>query len=119
MEINASNSARTNGTRRLLAAATVVVLAALSTVPAEAWRPGPRRPAARPPHNPHRHPHPPPSATTHAVVSDTHGTMAHRDYAPSVAEDSGRYAAYLQAPAGRAVAAPDYLGLGKGPGLHP
>lgn len=53
------------------------------------------------------------------LVSDTHGTMAHRDYAPSVTEDSGRYAAYLQASAGRAVAAPDYLGLGKGPGFHP
>ncbi|MEU8505107.1 hypothetical protein AB0C40_10345 [Streptomyces brevispora] len=36
MEDNANNSARTNGTRRLLAAATVVVLAALSTVPAAA-----------------------------------------------------------------------------------
>lgn len=53
------------------------------------------------------------------LVSDTHGTMVHRDYAPSVGEDSGRYAAYLQASAGRAVAAPDYLGLGKGPGFHP
>lgn len=53
------------------------------------------------------------------LVSDTHGTMAHRDYAPSVGEDFGRYAPYLHASAGRAVAAPDYLGLGKGPGLHP
>ncbi|MGW1107763.1 alpha/beta hydrolase [Streptomyces sp. NPDC002540] len=53
------------------------------------------------------------------LVSDTHGTMAHRDYAPSVSEDFGRFAPYLHASAGRAVAAPDYLGLGKGPGRHP
>ncbi|MEU4502452.1 alpha/beta hydrolase [Streptomyces sp. NPDC024089] len=53
------------------------------------------------------------------LVSDTHGTMAHRDYAPSVGEDFGRFAPYLHASAGRAVAAPDYVGLGKGPGRHP
>ncbi|HEY8982880.1 MAG TPA: alpha/beta hydrolase [Streptomyces sp.] len=53
------------------------------------------------------------------LVADTHGTMVHRDYAPSVAEDFGLYAPYLHASAGRAVAAPDYLGLGKGPGRHP
>ncbi|WP_329116667.1 alpha/beta hydrolase family protein [Streptomyces sp. NBC_01465] len=53
------------------------------------------------------------------VVSDTHGTMTHRGYAPSVAEDFGRLSPYVQAAAGRAVSAPDYLGLGKGPGLHP
>ncbi|MFF2961013.1 alpha/beta hydrolase [Streptomyces sp. NPDC057963] len=53
------------------------------------------------------------------LVSDTHGTMVHRDYAPSVGEDFGRFAPYLHASAGRAVAAPDYLGLGKGPGHHP
>ncbi|MFE5944593.1 alpha/beta hydrolase [Streptomyces sp. NPDC056480] len=53
------------------------------------------------------------------LVADTHGTMVHRDYAPSVAQDFGLYAPYLHAAAGRAVAAPDYLGLGKGPGLHP
>ncbi|RPK73107.1 alpha/beta hydrolase [Streptomyces sp. ADI95-17] len=53
------------------------------------------------------------------LVSDTHGTMAHRDYAPSAGEDFGRFAPYLHASAGRAVAAPDYLGLGKGPGRHP
>ncbi|MFE7614063.1 alpha/beta hydrolase family protein [Streptomyces sp. NPDC057496] len=53
------------------------------------------------------------------LVSDTHGTMAHRDYAPSVGEGFGRLAPYLHASAGRAVAAPDYLGLGKGPGRHP
>ncbi|MFI6943006.1 alpha/beta hydrolase family protein [Streptomyces sp. NPDC050418] len=53
------------------------------------------------------------------LVADTHGTMVHRDYAPSVATDFGRLASYLHASAGRAVAAPDYLGLGKGPGTHP
>ncbi|WP_405808528.1 acetylxylan esterase [Streptomyces sp. NBC_00210] len=53
------------------------------------------------------------------VVSDTHGTMAHRDDAPSVGNGLGRLAPYLHASAGRAVSAPDYLGLGKGPGRHP
>ncbi|MEU5087918.1 alpha/beta hydrolase [Streptomyces sp. NPDC021356] len=53
-----------------------------------------------------------------SLVSDTHGTMVDRDYAPSVAED-GRAQSYLFASAGHAVAAPDYLGLGKGPGVHP
>ncbi|WP_420713180.1 alpha/beta hydrolase, partial [Streptomyces sp. NRRL B-24085] len=53
------------------------------------------------------------------LVSDTHGTMVDRDYAPSVSEDFGRVPSYVHASAGRAVAAPDYLGLGKGPGPHP
>ncbi|MFI6486017.1 alpha/beta hydrolase family protein [Streptomyces sp. NPDC050564] len=53
------------------------------------------------------------------IVSDTHGTMVNRDYAPSVGEDFGRIPSYLNATAGRAVVAPDYLGLGKGPGRHP
>ncbi|MFJ9036069.1 alpha/beta hydrolase family protein [Streptomyces sp. NPDC102406] len=53
------------------------------------------------------------------LVSDTHGTMVHRGYAPSVGDDFGRIPSYLNASAGRAVAAPDYLGLGKGPGTHP
>ncbi|MEU1478023.1 alpha/beta hydrolase [Streptomyces sp. NPDC005760] len=53
------------------------------------------------------------------LVSDTHGTMVDRDYAPSASEDFGRMPSYLNAAAGRAVAAPDYLGLGKGPGPHP
>ncbi|WP_240468278.1 alpha/beta hydrolase [Streptomyces dangxiongensis] len=52
------------------------------------------------------------------LVSDTHGTMANRAYAPSVAEDA-RTRSYLFAATGRAVAAPDYLGLGEGPGRHP
>ncbi|MFF4252247.1 alpha/beta hydrolase family protein [Streptomyces sp. NPDC001663] len=53
------------------------------------------------------------------LVSDTHGTMVTRSYAPSASEDFGRIPSYLNASAGRAVAAPDYLGLGSGPGLHP
>jgi pimeloyl-ACP methyl ester carboxylesterase len=53
------------------------------------------------------------------LVSDTHGTMVNRVYAPSAGEDFGRIPSYLHAGAGRAVAAPDYLGLGEGPGLHP
>ncbi|WP_330304241.1 MULTISPECIES: alpha/beta hydrolase [unclassified Streptomyces] len=53
------------------------------------------------------------------LVSDTHGTMVNRDYAPSAEEDFGRIPSYMNASAGRAVAAPDYLGLGKGPGSHP
>ncbi len=53
------------------------------------------------------------------LVSDTHGTMVHRDYAPSVGDDFGRIPSFLYAAAGKAVAAPDYLGLGEGPGAHP
>jgi len=53
-----------------------------------------------------------------AIVSDTHGTMSDRAYAPSVSEDA-RAPSYLFASTGRAVAAPDYLGLGEGPGPHP
>ncbi|WP_328313176.1 alpha/beta hydrolase [Streptomyces sp. NBC_00442] len=53
------------------------------------------------------------------VVADTHGTMVDRDYAPSASEDDGRLSPYLHASVGRAVAAPDYLGLGRGPGPHP
>ncbi|MEW2178211.1 alpha/beta hydrolase [Streptomyces sp. NPDC005406] len=180
MQTNASNSRRTTRTRRLPAAATVVVLAALSTVPAAADA---RRDPA-PPASVHQHtgkaagrgtlvavtpvatvdrsgvtdflaaggmdtatvrhgvrayrltyrtvtPQGAPTIATGLfvlpvggahrldLVSDTHGTMVHRDYAPSVGEDFGRYAPYLHASAGRAVAAPDYLGLGKGPGFHP
>ncbi|MGW1748025.1 alpha/beta hydrolase [Streptomyces sp. NPDC002092] len=53
------------------------------------------------------------------LVSDTHPTMVKRSYAPSASEDNGRIPSYLNASAGRAVAAPDYLGLGQGPGPHP
>ncbi|MEU1493738.1 alpha/beta hydrolase [Streptomyces sp. NPDC005776] len=180
MENDASNSAPTHRTRRLLAAATVVVLAALSTVPAAADArrdPAPRAEVRQPDGRSAgrgallavtpvatlgrgdvthflatagmdtgtvRHgvrayrltyrtvtPQGAPTTATGLfvlpvggahrldLVSDTHGTMVHRDYAPSVGEDFGRYAPYLHASAGRAVAAPDYLGLGQGPGFHP
>lgn len=180
MDNDASNSAPTNRTRRLLAVATVVVLAALSTVPAAADArrdPSPQASVKQPAGKAAgrgtllavtpvatvdragvtdflatagmdtdtvRHgvrayrltyrtvtPQGAPTTATGLLVlpvggahrldlvSDTHGTMVHRDYAPSVGEDFGRYAPYLHASAGRAVAAPDYLGLGRGPGFHP
>ncbi|MET9467569.1 alpha/beta hydrolase [Streptomyces sp. NPDC006544] len=53
------------------------------------------------------------------LVSDTHGTIATRDDAPSGGAGSNRLTPYLHASAGRAVSAPDYLGLGGGPGSHP
>ncbi|MEU9416134.1 alpha/beta hydrolase [Streptomyces sp. NPDC048272] len=53
------------------------------------------------------------------LVSDTHGTVAHRDGAPSGGKGHNRLTPYLHASAGRAVAAPDYLGLGGGAGPHP
>ncbi|MFD6876124.1 MULTISPECIES: alpha/beta hydrolase family protein [unclassified Streptomyces] len=53
------------------------------------------------------------------LVSDTHGTVPTRDQAPSGATGYNRLIPYLHASAGRAVAAPDYLGLGGGPGSHP
>nr|WSW64882.1 lipase [Streptomyces sp. NBC_00995] len=54
------------------------------------------------------------------AVSFAHGTGSHKDDAPSM-----RRAVFHSAPviahaaAGAAAVAPDYLGLGKGPGLHP
>ncbi|XVQ88523.1 hypothetical protein ACQP2K_14220 [Microbispora siamensis] len=49
-----------------------------------------------------------------------HGTLPTKRYAPSVAADSdGRLAPVMFAAAGFAGVAPDYLGLGLGPGLHP
>ncbi|GAA2942518.1 alpha/beta fold hydrolase [Streptomyces violaceus] len=54
------------------------------------------------------------------AVSFAHGTGSHKDDAPSM-----RRAAFLSAPviahasAGAAGIAPDYLGMGKGPGPHP
>ncbi|MFJ1868100.1 alpha/beta hydrolase [Streptomyces sp. NPDC088097] len=53
------------------------------------------------------------------LVSDTHGTVATRDDAPSGGAGYNRLSPYVHAAAGRAVAAPDYLGLGGGPGPHP
>ncbi|MEU9831999.1 lipase family protein [Streptosporangium sp. NPDC048047] len=54
------------------------------------------------------------------VVSYTHGTMATRKDAPSVqAQGDGRYFSVYFAAHGFAAVAPDYLGLGGGPGAHP
>jgi hypothetical protein len=54
------------------------------------------------------------------TVSFTHGTELFRGDAPSVAEDIwGSAPAMTYASAGFATVAPDYLGLGVGPGPHP
>lgn len=52
------------------------------------------------------------------AVAFEHGTMANRAYAPSVDPDGRSEATYFAA-AGYAAVAPDYLGLGVGPGRHP
>lgn len=52
-------------------------------------------------------------------VVHTHGTLSYRGYAPSVANGPDRAVSVLYASAGRAAIAPDYLGLGTGPGRHP
>src|SRR5262249_39288920 len=53
------------------------------------------------------------------VISYDHGTMAGASEAPSV-DDQGRSPEGLTlASAGYAAVAPDYLGLGVGPGYHP
>jgi predicted esterase len=55
-----------------------------------------------------------------STITYLHGTMAGRDEAPSVADRSNDlYASYLYSSAGYATVAPDYVGLGTGPGLHP
>ncbi|MFD4944845.1 hypothetical protein ACFWNT_20475 [Streptomyces sp. NPDC058409] len=54
------------------------------------------------------------------VVSWLHGTEVYRGEVASVNDEStDRATALLFASTGRAVSAPDYLGLGKGPGFHP
>lgn len=54
------------------------------------------------------------------LVSWAHGTMLYRGYAASVdPNDSTRSYAALFASAGYLTSAPDYLGLGTGPGAHP
>ncbi len=54
------------------------------------------------------------------VVSWLHGTQVYRGEVASMDDDStDRATALLFASTGRAVSAPDYLGLGKGPGFHP
>ncbi|MBN6038152.1 lipase family protein [Amycolatopsis sp. 195334CR] len=55
-----------------------------------------------------------------SVVSWLHGTTVYRGDVASVKEEStDRAAALLFASTGQAVSAPDYLGLGEGPGTHP
>lgn len=54
------------------------------------------------------------------VVSWLHGTEVYRGEVASVnAESTDRATALAFASTGRAVSAPDYLGLGVGPGFHP
>lgn len=56
------------------------------------------------------------------AVAYTHGTMSTKSYAPSSDDQSGNTtiaAAYTFAGAGNIAVAPDYLGLGVGPGRHP
>lgn len=48
-----------------------------------------------------------------------HGTQSYRYDAPSVGESCDRAAGVLFASLGYAATAPDYLGLGEGPGTHP
>lgn len=48
-----------------------------------------------------------------------HGTQSYRRDAPSVSECCDRAAGILFASLGYATTAPDYLGLGEGPGTHP
>jgi hypothetical protein len=54
------------------------------------------------------------------TVAWLHGTTVYRGEVASVSAEGGdRLIAYAFAAAGDAVAAPDYLGLGVGPGYHP
>ncbi|WP_191302683.1 alpha/beta hydrolase family protein [Lentzea cavernae] len=52
-------------------------------------------------------------------VTWLHGTTGYRGSVASVADGNDRAATYLFASAGYLTTAPDYLGLGTGPGLHP
>ncbi|MGW0518057.1 lipase family protein [Crossiella sp. NPDC003009] len=55
-----------------------------------------------------------------SAVTWLHGTQVYRGDQPSVRPDgTDRRAAYLFASAGKLAVAPDYLGLGGGPGFHP
>ena len=53
------------------------------------------------------------------TVEYTHGTMPYRGDAPSVSDGPDRAVAVMFAGQGFAAVAPDYLGLGLGPGAHP
>jgi dienelactone hydrolase len=58
--------------------------------------------------------------TPRPVIAYEHGTTVRRSDAPSTAADSdARDVALLFGSAGYATVAPDYLGLGTGPGHHP
>ncbi|MFT2017815.1 alpha/beta hydrolase [Streptomyces sp. 796.1] len=54
-----------------------------------------------------------------ATVAEHHGTTGYRGGAPSTGGDYSTLGAWLYASGGRAAVAPDYLGLGTGPGTHP
>ncbi|WBO61457.1 lipase family protein [Streptomyces camelliae] len=54
-----------------------------------------------------------------STVSYTHGTLAYRGGAGSVADGADRAVTVMFAGAGFAAVAPDYLGLGLGTGPHP
>ncbi|ONM47959.1 alpha/beta hydrolase [Nocardia donostiensis] len=53
------------------------------------------------------------------AVSFAHGTIVRKDEAPSLDGETARGRAIMFAASGYAVTAPDYLGLGTGPGRHP
>lgn len=53
------------------------------------------------------------------VVSYAHGTIVRKDEAPSADGETDRARAIMFAAVGNAAVAPDYLGLGEGPGRHP
>lgn len=54
------------------------------------------------------------------LTAYTHGTISNKDDAASVSDDdTSRAIVLMLGGAGLAVAAPDYLGLGLGPGMHP
>lgn len=59
-----------------------------------------------------------PRAPAASLVSWHHGTTTSRDYVPSRLSVDGMAAALLFAGTGRAVVAPDYLGLGDSPLTH-
>ncbi|MEC3995091.1 lipase family protein [Actinacidiphila sp. DG2A-62] len=56
--------------------------------------------------------------TLHTVAYE-HGTLVAKSDAPSVDESDARVSPTLFAGRGYAAVAPDYLGLGEGPGVHP
>ena len=61
----------------------------------------------------------PRGAGRHKSVLWLHGTRAYRGYTATMADNLDRAAAVQFATAGHATVAPDYLGLGTGPGTHP